>query len=539
MKIDTSRFKKVSSDGQCTVLRNDDGHEFKVVHKALSPKMRSEINKLPQHMDEGGEVQPAISSDPLPAAPDAGVDPTQLPAPNAPDPAAPDTGTQAPPDAPDASRAPASAPVSGDHPFLASLPNWMFKDSQNPYAAAQAAAPIDSPSGPAPASAAPPAPGLPPNQPQGAPDPMGAAFDPGKMLAGLGEQKAGLRQEAVAQGNEGKAEAAIAGNEAQSMQEMQKNYQDQSQKIMGEYQNLQADYQKQAINPNHYMESMSSGQKVSTAVGLILSGFGSGMSGQQNLAEQFLRQQIDRDVAAQQANMGKSENLLKYNMQQFGNLREATDMTKAMNMGLYSAQLKQAAAQSQDPMAKARALQAAGKLDTEAAPILQQLAVKKAAMQTLGSGQADPSVAIRFLVPEAQQGAAYKEMGDAKNMYKAKDNILGAFDQLSKINTYGNAVTSPMQTAKQVAAIKDPLVAGLSKETAGRFTEQDASYLGSLFPAKGDSDATIDKKRSQMNKLVSEKMHFPMLDAYGLSKGLGGRYADNGQNKLQLGRPVK
>lgn len=72
IKLDWSKFKKTSSDKACTVLRHDDGHEIRLAHSALSPKMRGELAKLkqinadhdkPQKMAMGGEVKDPKETD--------------------------------------------------------------------------------------------------------------------------------------------------------------------------------------------------------------------------------------------------------------------------------------------------------------------------------------------------------------------------------------------------------------------------------------------------------------------------------------------
>lgn len=53
--LDLSRFKKVSSDKKTTTLRHAKGHEIRVAHSGLTPKMREHLERLP--MAEGGEVE--------------------------------------------------------------------------------------------------------------------------------------------------------------------------------------------------------------------------------------------------------------------------------------------------------------------------------------------------------------------------------------------------------------------------------------------------------------------------------------------------
>lgn len=55
--FDFSKFKKISTDKQSTVLKHKDGHTLKIAHGKLSPKLKSELDKLPIHsFAEGGGV---------------------------------------------------------------------------------------------------------------------------------------------------------------------------------------------------------------------------------------------------------------------------------------------------------------------------------------------------------------------------------------------------------------------------------------------------------------------------------------------------
>lgn len=81
--LDLRNLKKVSSDDKMTVFKHDMGHEIKIAHARLSPKMLKEIQDLPmkgqkpQKFAEGsGDVQP----DPQPnASPSDSTTPPQAP----------------------------------------------------------------------------------------------------------------------------------------------------------------------------------------------------------------------------------------------------------------------------------------------------------------------------------------------------------------------------------------------------------------------------------------------------------------------------
>jgi hypothetical protein len=75
MKLDLKGFQRISKQGSLTKLRHPQGHEITVNHSILSPKMRGEIEALPQiskdkspdssklpHFDNGGDVSDTSSS---------------------------------------------------------------------------------------------------------------------------------------------------------------------------------------------------------------------------------------------------------------------------------------------------------------------------------------------------------------------------------------------------------------------------------------------------------------------------------------------
>lgn len=440
VKMDMKKFVKVSADDKHTIMQHADGHQIKIAHAALSPKMRAELHAIPcetkmadggqvadkgpkldpekarqfskgasesgwqpqkwvqnvkqaltppeadssAKMADGGDVQPANDADPKASAPDE----TQPAAPQAPvtinigapgggmpqlpaNTINPNPGAQAAAQNPQPQQAP---PDAGSQPYgvdpeqsaAASMPKAAQPTTQDAQPSAT------------------PTPGLQSGLQSG----TGATSDPygtqayGNALAqGINEQKAGLRGEALAEGSLGQAQAQLLQQQAQTQQKVYSDYQTHYNQLDQERQNFQQDILNKHIDPSHYINSLGTEGKISTAIGLVLGGLGAGMlHSTDNQALKFVNMQIDRDIASQQADLGKKESLLSANMRQFGNLKDATDMTRVMQSDIVSNQLKEAAANAQDPIAKSRALQAAGKLDQDAAPILSQIAMRKTMM---------------------------------------------------------------------------------------------------------------------------------------------------------------
>lgn len=361
----------------------------------------------------------------------------------------------------------------------------------------------------------------------------------GAYTKAASEQKAGFNQAATAQEQLGQANAKIANDQSQREQGLMKDYQQQNSQLMGEYDAAMKDYASGHINPNHYAESMSSVGKVKTAIGLVLGGMGGGLLHQENPALKFLNSQIDRDIDAQKSELGKKQNLLQANIHKMGNLRDATEMTRAMMMGIQANQFRAAAANAQGPMARATAMQEAGKLDERIAPIMSQIAMRQTMMRGMGTGQVDPTMAIRFMAPEGQQMELMKQYASAQSMSKQKDNLLNAFDQVNKIANVQSHLASPLQTSRQADALTEPLLAQLIKDSEGRITPQDTEMMKGLFPRVGDSDSTRRLRRIQLNKFITEKMNFPALAPYGYNPSAGGRYNAQGMDRLPPMAPPK
>lgn len=569
MKFNLSHFRKLHSDKKSTTLKHPDGHEITVAHEHLTPKVRGQLESMPivQNMADGDLVQ---SQEQLMTPMNSPIPPNQsLPedfmnqveaekrrlAVNSGAPI-PMQGGSVDPSLLNSFKDQAETNVAAmslrdkDKVDMAAADNYKNQlakvDEDNIVRQKVGLPPLPKPTPPEvlvqmtntqmPQASM--------GQPQAAPqeqgpnDPYGTEAYYNNLNKGIREQKAGLQKQYQAESALGQDQAQHLEKNIDATQKLMDMHQQNVNSLNQERQSLMQDAMNGHIDPARYWNNQSTFGKVKTAISLIGAGFGAGMLHQENPAMKFLNDQIDRDINSQKANLEQKNNLLSANRTSFQNERDATDMTRVMLADQMSSQLKLAASKQADPMAKARLLQAAGDLDTKYAPVFSQMAMRRTILGGTKQGVIDPSMSIRAIVPEHQQPAAYKELSEAQQMNRAKDNILGSFDKLTHLNTIGNAISSPLQTSKQVSAIRDPLVASLSKETAGRFTEQDSKMLSVLFPAKGDSPQTIQLKRNQINKLISEKMNFPLLNSYGIQPASLGRFNNSGQSKIQMAPPI-
>lgn len=544
MKFPINKFKKISGDQDSTTLQHEDGHQIKVVHKFVSPKMREQMAALdkmhdnPKMMAEGGDVSSS-------ASPEWYKDPNQIAVINA----GVNSGLGSQDEIvrrPDLFAKSQEAMASHEdnqrqvdlqkqqEQIKAQEAQGLQIAERNKFRESHGLAPL--PGAIEPPAPQPPAPqGMPQATPQPMPnqDPYGYGDYSKALLKGFGEQRAGIFGQANAAGLQAKEEQQALAKSQQQQQDLQSLYKGHFDQIQQRRDALTKDAMAGHVDPNHFWNDKSVPSKIATIAGLIIGGLGNS-----DMPIQFLKQNIERDVDAQKSNMANKFSLLNANRQDFENEKDATDMTRLMLSDQMNNSLRMAAAKATDPMAKARALEAAGKLDMQYAPLAQQIAMRKSLMNGTQQGQINPSMAIRFLVPEQQQKEAYSQLQDAQEAMSARDNALSTFDQIAKLNTVGNRSLNPIQSKAKLDALKKPLVAALSKATAGRFTETDSEFLDSLFKGVADNPQTVNLKRGQLLKLIQEKMHYPILDSYMINPAQGSRYNTQGQGVIQEGKPV-
>lgn len=364
------------------------------------------------------------------------------------------------------------------------------------------------------------------------------------LQKGIGMQVAGQYGAANALQKQGQAEAQAAVENQKQTIDLKQEYSQKLGDLQKEYNNFQQDIKDSHIDPNHYMNSQGTMGKLSTAMGLILGGAGGGLTHQENPALRFLNAQIDRDIQSQQSELGKKENLLSANLRQFGNLRDATEMTRAMQAGIYGNEIQKAAADAKGPLAKSNAQVALGSLYAQYAPTLSQIAMRQTMAKGISGGQIAPESLIRGYFPDQKQQEPYmKELASAQKVVKSRDNALSAWDQIQKLNTLGNRISSPLQTPRQVAALREPLLGTMTKDTEGRVTPTDIETMRPLFPQVGDDPATLQRKRIQFEHIFSAPMNFPQLQSIGINPAQMGKYKPQegpggSQKRIQLGPVV-
>lgn len=269
-------------------------------------------------------------------------------------------------------------------------------------------------------------------------------------------------------------------------------------------------YASKQIDPDHFWNNHDTGSKVIAGLGLLLSGFGSGASGQPNMAAQVIEKAINNDIEAQRNDQSKALNLWKMNNEALGNEQAANLATQNQLLAGVKYKLMQAASGQMGPQAQARAQLANAQIQQQ-----QDMNDLKLSFMQGGFKGGDPSAAVQFLVPPAQQKAVFDEIGKAQNARQSENEILNQFDTAAKENT---VVNRALHLGFEPASVKrlDNLGLPLIRDQDGRVNEFEFNAFKDLQPAPGDTDAKTAAKRQGMLDFVRSKQAAPTAKGFGI-----------------------
>jgi hypothetical protein len=370
LQFNMSKFKKVGGDKNHTIMQHEDGHQITIAHAPLPALQRKQLEKMP--MAEGGEIKgvhkPAGKEYPgestagqyTKAAKQSG------------------RGTEAREDNQIGAREEHERTIKESREIkpklqgLADGGDVQPQDDDLKKELDQSDAQPDQSSnhtininvGGQPAQQA-PASIFGQQEPQvQAPQTQPAQSNPGLMNP---NQTANVPQAVRQEQALAPQQAAIDTAKGQAMANVEKGYNQQrtaiAQQDAEHIQDLQQhtdDFAKymndNPINLNHWAESRSSAQKVSTAAALFLGGFQGGINGSgQNPALDFINKQIDRDIDAQKSRAEQQKSIYGAYNHLYDNENIATNLAKASMLDIYNHQVQQVAQKLATPQAQLNA----------------------------------------------------------------------------------------------------------------------------------------------------------------------------------------
>jgi hypothetical protein len=381
-----------------------------------------------------------------------------------------------------------------------------------------------------------------------------ATVQPGfNPLAGIEKAQKGIRSsvmnEANVAGEAGKAQADILQRNRDELQASAEGFQSKYDSLDQERESLKKDIMDGHIDPNRLVGNMTTAGKVSTAVGLILGGLSGGINKTSNPALEYLNKQIENDIGAQKANLGSKDSLLSANLRQFGNLKDAESMTRVHMMDLAKMELEKQAALSQDPMAKSRAQTQLAQMDLGIEQAMAPLRQKQMVIQGLNQGKIAPEVAIETIASTPKEkDELLKESAEYRGYSKAKNDLISSWNTVNEFNTVGYKVNNPREVISGARGQQlNASLAELNKQLAGRFNIDELKKLESQFsPATKDTDSDRQLKLknllnafSNSQRLPNLKGHPELMNALSRETDSQSKYSDSGQNKIQMGAPVR
>jgi len=397
-----------------------------------------------------------------------------------------------------------------------------------------------------------PQPEIPEQTPTLQPQPEASyGVDPRSIAGGFSQIKEGLRRA-------GELEAAAADTKANVLEEFSKRAQEQQlqneererdrlqklKEMQNEYKALSDDIRNTRIDPNRYYATRSTGQKVSTAIGLALSGLadagavfaGRGRTDNFDRALGIINQAVDRDIALQKFQFDQkrgqaSDKLTLYGImnQQFGDERAAEQATKLFMMEDVRNQLLATDMKFKSPQVRANTQQLLGRIAIEQQDrqeILsanhlanlykaQELAIKAkelSAGKIVPSGEAarigDVNASISIL-----EDLERSYFGDEKYKTEAKVGLLSGLTQYAPGNV--SSARQYRDEARQAAQMIGTALEG------GKLTDKDYPRYLAMLPTAGDSEERAKNKIEALKRklLIKKKKSIGALQGAGYNTG--------------------
>lgn len=507
MKLDTKNLKKIHEDEHCTTLAHKSGHKILIAHKALSKATKKQLDEI-HHYSEGGYVEDKdrIVKDEKPKQEERKVSTKQ----------GQKTYDQAMHDLTVKQYADGGEVEDIDFTDLPSISQASFIP---PEQAQQVDTRTQSEQALANEATAAQAGQLPQFQAEQSMLAPMASFDPGPVSnppmqapmqapqapaqdsyqGPVGQYDRAMRGEAQAIGAQGKQEMQAQQAHMHEMAKIEANFMQQNQAIMAERAKVQQDLQQGHIDPKHFWASKSTGEKIFTAIGLILGGMGAQATGGRNVVLDMIEKRIDQDIDAQKTEMGKKQNLVSALTQQLGDVKEAATMAKMFKLDQLQTQFQQAASQAKDPLAKQRAEQAIAMLNIKLAPYQQQMAAR----QTMKS--MPPEQAVQFL-PKEQQGPAREALQKWNEFESAKQSMMSGIDQQKQMQSTKNRIMNPIQSKESIDAVRLRSFP-MAKKIFNNLSETDKQTFSNAMDVgyMTSADSAKEKKRTVESMVGSEQ----------------------------------
>lgn len=333
---------------------------------------------------------------------------------------------------------------------------------------------------------------------------------------------------AAATAIESAQQAQIQQNYAASLQSAENTYKSHVNDLTADATKLKDQIASTEIDPNHFWNNSSTSSKVGMLAGMIISGFGAG-AGQGNMALGIINKNIDEDINAQKANLGKKQNLLSHNLAETGNLNAAIDQTRLGLLAVTQGQIQAAALRQGGPLAQAAAQKSNAAIDQQQAALTNELAVKKMGYDLLkqpsnssGSGiNTNQLLGLKYtkqLSPEDSKTIddETKRYGQLANDSRFIDEKI---DEISELQHQRKTV-NPLKAYEMghlIEAKKEAVGSYLARELDGKTNELTFNAVMKNTPDFINSEELKNEVKDNLKSIAINKAGtFPKSNMYGV-----------------------
>ena len=342
--MDLKKFQKIAEDKHCVTMKHADGHEMKILLKALSPVEKEQIKML--KMAKGGSVKRKMYADSDEAVSKDDSAPTT-------DLKEPELGSQY------------AAPQS---PVTVNVGTPAQADNQS-----QQSSSVDT--------------NVPNVRPAGNQVNSGGYDTAANPMIPIQTLQQANKDQAAIDAEKARRQADQEAEYLKERQRLANLDQEHYNELKGHTEDFNDYVQKNPINPKAYQENMGTGQKIAAGIGLALGGFSVPFGGH-NFAFDALNKQIDRNIAAQQQNTQNKHTVWAAYENLYGDSNIATNLAKVSALDMLDHQQKATAAQ----LGTAQAMVNSNKMSAETALAKNELLAHAAGrLGDLRAGIAQPN----------------------------------------------------------------------------------------------------------------------------------------------------
>lgn len=521
LPLDLSKFRKIKSDKNTSVLQHPGGHSITIAHNALSPELKKSLDKIPLHgqkMARGGAVHKYADGA-------SSVQPDELEQIENEVAETPPSQSNIPPQdesyaqhAGDIVRQSIGSTVGGladvARPIVSGVKDFsrgLFGQSQP-----QQGPPVAD-SGQIATDSGAQSEEMPSNEDDDTGQTQAAPVQqPGQMPPQPQQQS--MTPQQIFAASHGSSKAILNQDDQQLMKEFQSGQ----------------------IKPENYATlfgDKSTPGKIASVFGLLLGGMGGGLTHQGNPVTQMWDKQISNDMQRQMANQQNQNSFLSIAHQgmvdresiahqQLTDYQSAVDFARKQtniaalhNLTTIVGSTDPNTPQGQD--ARQKLAMASQYVNSENANLNDAIAAKKAYFDMMGGGGSggsqDPAIALRqkqmmgFINPE-QYTQGNKEIAMGQEAEKLRGDLISSYNDLN--NSLLGGAFSPERRESDINAF----AGRLAKISEGRFNlEESKKQIGSILPARLPFQGQTNiRKMQNLNALIDGQINTPTLNGLGI-----------------------